>query len=114
MERRNISRTGKRLFVRFGNGKDEKVAFTTDLSKNGLCIKTSYVFNPGTHLRIQLTLPDNKVIELAGEVRWAKQVPANLLRYTKKAGMGVLLRPITDEYRRYFATLEQGVKGSDR
>ena len=112
MNKRRNDRIGKRLFVRFGKEKPDKVGFTEDVSETGLFIKTNTVFNPGTHLKLELTLPDEKVIQVAGLVMWAKQVPQNLLRFTKKCGMGVRLTQNSEHFTRFVAMLNRESKGA--
>jgi len=68
------------------------VGYTTDISATGLFIKSSTIFPPKTVLKIALTLPDERVILLSGEVMWSKRVPPQLARLVRKNGMGVRLR----------------------
>lgn len=112
MEKRSKDRIGKRLLVKFGMEKPEKLGFTEDVSPTGLFIKTSAVFKPGTLLRIELTLPDNRALPMAGQVVWAKQVPQNLLRFSKKSGMGIRLTQACDDYKRFMAALGGKIKGT--
>ena len=112
MEKRSKDRIGKRLMVKFGAEKPDRLGFTEDISPTGLFIKTSVVFQPGTHLRIELTLPDNRTILVTAQVMWAKQVPHNLLRFTKKSGMGVRLIQAGDDYKQFTAGLGNGIKGT--
>jgi uncharacterized protein (TIGR02266 family) len=112
MEKRSKNRIGKRLIVKFGTEKPDRLGFTEDVSPTGLFIKTSAVSQPGTLLRVELTLPDNRTIRVAGEVMWAKQVPHNLLRFTKKSGMGLRLTQAGDDYKRFLAEIGGGIKGT--
>ncbi|HSG05432.1 MAG TPA: PilZ domain-containing protein, partial [Nitrospiria bacterium] len=89
MEKRNRKRTDKRLLVKFGKDSARITGFTGDLSHQGIFIKSNMVFNPGTILKLELTLPDKSVIKLEGRVMWAKKVPPSLHRITKKSGMGI-------------------------
>ena len=112
MEKRSKDRVGKRLFVKFGKEKPEKVGFTEDVSPTGLFIKTTTVFQPGTVLRIELTLPDHRTLLMAGQVMWAKQVPQSMLRLIKKSGMGVRLMQAGDDYKQFMTRLGDGIKGT--
>jgi len=92
MEKRPATRVLKRLFVRFGKELPTYVGYTTDISATGLFIKSSTIFPPQTVLKIALTLPDDRVVLLSGEVMWSKRVPPQLARLVRKNGMGVRLR----------------------
>ena len=85
-------RLRKRLQLKFGIDMPNQVAFTEDISQQGLCIKTAMVLVPGSRLKIDLTLPDGSVTRLAGVVMWAKKVPPRMLHMVKKCGMGVYHR----------------------
>jgi len=112
MEKRSKNRIGKRLIVKFGTDKLDRLGFTEDVSPAGLFIKTNIVSPPGTQLRIELTLPDNRTIMVAGVVMWAKQVPASLVRFTKKNGMGLRLTQFGEDYNRFIAEVGGGSKGT--
>jgi hypothetical protein len=87
-DKRNITRFKKRLAIRFGIDEATRVAFTEDLSRTGMFIKTPNICPPNTKIRIIFEIADNKV-ELLARVMWAKKVPANLFHLVKKCGMGV-------------------------
>jgi hypothetical protein len=112
MEKRSKNRIGKRLIVKFGTEKPDRLGFTEDVSPTGLFIKTSNVAPPGTLLRIELTLPDDRTILVVGVVMWAKQVPYSLLRFTKKNGMGLRLTQTGDDYNRFLTEIGGGAKGT--
>ncbi len=67
----------------------DALGFTDDLSPQGLFIKTRSIFAPGTVLKIELTLPDDQIIRLTGQVMWAKRVDPSMVRFVKKSGMGI-------------------------
>ncbi len=106
MEKRGKKRFLKRLFVRFGDQKPDRVAFTHDLSSNGIFLKTTVIFPPNTKLHIELTLPDDKIIHCRGVVMWAKRIPSALNRVIQKHGMGVHLLTIPDEYKTLIERLQ--------
>ncbi len=112
MEKRNKNRIGKRLIVKFGLEKPDNLGFTEDISPTGLFIKTSTVFQPGTLLRVELSLPDDRTIRVAGQVMWAKRVPNSMLRFTKKSGMGLRLTQAGDDYKRFIVEIGGGIKGT--
>ena len=99
-------RISKRLSVRFGPDQLEALGFTDDLTSISLFIKTNRVFVPSTVLKIQITLPNDKKIDLTGKVVWAKKVPLNLIRHVKKSGMGIHLLKIPEPYTQFIRTLQ--------
>ena len=90
-EKRDLKRKRKRLKVRFGVEYPKRVAFTEDLSDQGMFIITGQPERPGTLLIIDMTLPDETEVIAYGRVRWAKKVPPHLIRVSSKGGMGVAL-----------------------
>ena len=112
MEKRNKNRIGKRLIVKFGTDKLDRLGFTEDVSPTGLFIKTNIVSPPGTQLRVEMTLSDNSTIQVAGVVMWAKQVPQSLVRFTKKNGMGLRSTQSGEDFKRFVAEISGGVKGT--
>ncbi len=88
-EKRDLKRHRKRLTVRFGVDDPNRLAFTEDISSQGLFIKTPNVCTPGTLIRVDLTLPDDRIVRMEAQVRWAKKVPPQMLRMVQKGGMGV-------------------------
>jgi hypothetical protein len=87
-DNRDIVRHKKRLAVRFGIDEVNRVAFTEDVSRTGMFIKTANICPPNTKIRIEFEIANNKV-ELVGRVMWAKKVPQNLFHLVKKSGMGI-------------------------
>jgi hypothetical protein len=103
-EKRDIKRFKKRLSLKFGNDAPTKVAFTEDLSPNGLFVKTITPAPPGTRIKIELTMPDGNIALFEGMSRWRKSVPPQVIHLVNKKGMGVkILKFISGEdyYRRY-------------
>lgn len=100
---RDVKRHRKRLTMKFGVDLPSRVAFTDDISREGMCIRTAMVCPPGSRLTIELNLPDGTVAKLGGKVMWAKKVPANMVHLVKKCGMGIRITGILsgeEEYRR--------------
>lgn len=112
MDKRGKDRITKRLFVKFGLEKPDKVGFTEDISPSGLFIKSSVIFPPGTPIQIELELSDHRFVRLTGEIVWAKKVPQNLLRVSKKSGMGIRLVQAGEDYNQYSTELENKIKGT--
>jgi len=97
-DKRCYRRLRKRLQLKFGIDMPNQVAFTEDISLQGICIKTAMVRVPGSRLKIDLMMPDGNVTRLAGVVMWAKKVPPRMLHLVKKCGMGVkIIRVISGE-----------------
>jgi hypothetical protein len=103
-EKRNILRLKKRLSIKIGTEAPAKVAFTEDLSLDGLFIKTVSPSPPGTRLKIEITLPDGNIVLMDGISRWRKSAPAQVIHLVNKKGMGVkILKFISgeDHYRNF-------------
>lgn len=88
VDKRSISRNKKRIPVRFGTDEYRHMGYTDDVSPGGIFIQTTSVLKPGGLLQVQLNTQDGEVILFTGQIRWAKRVPAQLIRKIK-AGMGV-------------------------
>jgi len=102
-EKRNIIRLKKRLSLKFGTDAPTKVAFTEDLSPNGLFVKTVSPVPPGTRVIIELTLTDGEIVLIEGMSRWRKSAPPQVIHLVNKKGMGIkILKFISGEvfYRR--------------
>jgi hypothetical protein len=87
--RRTPERHKKRLSIRFGIEEASRVAFTEDISINGMFIKSCNVCPPNTRLRVEFSLENDIPVILEARVMWAKKVPQNLFHLVKKSGMGV-------------------------
>ncbi len=97
-EKRIIKRVRRRLSLRFGHDKPVRMAFTEDVTDDGIFIKTTNLYKPGTQVTIELILPDEVKVTLIGMVRWSKKVPPNMIHLVKKAGLGVkILHFVTGE-----------------
>ena len=104
MERRGLKRVAKRLSVRFGMNQPDTLRFTDDLAPMGLFIKTSTIFPPGTVLKIQATLPDDKKIDLTGKLICAKKIPPSLIHHIKRGGMGMRPLQVPAAYSQFLTT----------
>ena len=103
-EKRDIKRHKKQLALRFGI-----LAFSDDISANGIFIKTPNITPPGTIIRIELTLPNNEKVIFEAIVRWVKKVTPPLIHLENKFGMGVKITQfITGEasYQQFIANCE--------
>ncbi|RQW83424.1 MAG: pilus assembly protein PilZ [Geobacter sp.] len=88
-EKRIIKRVRRRLSLRFGQDKPVRMAFTEDVTDDGMFIKTTNLYRPGTQITIELTLPDEIKVTIIGMVKWSKKVPPNMIHLVNKAGLGV-------------------------
>lgn len=79
----------KRISVMFGVDEPCRVAFTEDVSAQGLFIKSMNVCPPNTKVKVQFLLEDKHKVLLEARVMWAKKVPQNLFHLVKKSGMGL-------------------------
>ena len=87
--KQDVRRIKKRISIRFGIDEAVTLAFTEDISKSGMFIKTFRVIPPNSRIRIKFDINDESRVELEARVMWAKKVPANLFNMVKKSGMGV-------------------------
>jgi len=76
----------KRLEVKFTSGRDSYKGILSNLSQNGLFIRTNRGFTPGTVIDIELIMPDGTLSLLKGIVRWASKTHLAI-----KNGMGIEL-----------------------
>jgi uncharacterized protein (TIGR02266 family) len=100
MEKRVHKRVFRRLDVKFTSGDISRNAITSNISDNGIFVRTRKVLNQGTELDLELTLPSGEVIQLRGRVARAIITPLH-----NKDGMGVELTEIPPEYTEFIKTL---------
>jgi hypothetical protein len=77
----------KRLEVTFSSGGTSFKGILSNISQNGVFIRTNRGFAPGTTVDIQVVMPDNSISHLAGIVRRTVKTPLTAM----KNGMGVEL-----------------------
>jgi len=80
-------RLRKRIPLRFGVEAPTKIAFTENITREGMFIQSALVIMPGTRLLVELTPPEGKVL-LEAEVRWAKKIHPHML-HKIKGGIGL-------------------------
>ena len=105
---RSQERKHRRLKLRFGEEKPERIAFIGNASSEGLYIITGQPERVGSLLQLEISLPDGQTVLAEGQVRWAKKVPPNLIRLSRAAGMGVKFTRISsgrETYEEYLAGL---------
>jgi hypothetical protein len=86
-DKRWVTRQHKRITLRYGIDEPNKVAFTDDVTREGLFIRSAVVVNPGTRLKVELSPAEGQIL-LEAEVRWARKIPPQML-HRLKGGMGV-------------------------
>lgn len=92
---RTSDRVSHRGKVKYGiNRASENIAFITDLSKTGICIKTNHIYEPGTKLSL-LVETRGKSFHGEGIVMWSKRAPGKLAQF-KKCGMGIQFKETPD------------------
>ncbi len=104
LNRRKTERIRKRLPILYGSKNKMFKAHTMDISTDGLSIKTHHVFAPRTPLTLQLMVDGNS-LSAKGEVRWAKKVPPDLLKFTN-GGMGLRFTMKSDQVKEFFKALQ--------
>jgi hypothetical protein len=88
-EKREIKRRRRRIALRFGSNEANRLAFTDDVSPDGMFIRTANTCSPGSVLKVSLILQDEKCISFEARVMWAKKVPPQLINLANKSGMGI-------------------------
>jgi Tfp pilus assembly protein PilZ len=78
----------KRLEATFSSGGLSYRGILSNLSRNGLFIRTNRGFAPGSTVDIELVMPDNKVCRLKGIVKRTIKTP---MLSSMKNGMGIEL-----------------------
>ncbi|NIT26870.1 MAG: hypothetical protein GTN53_30655 [Candidatus Aminicenantes bacterium] len=86
--KRFLDRLPIKLFIKYGREQATYVGFSTDISNNGIFLKSNKSFEPETTLKLQITLPDGKIIDLKGTVVWAKKL-ASKEGQLEVNGMGI-------------------------
>jgi hypothetical protein len=76
IKRLEALRTKRRLAVRFGAARPDRLGYTQNISESGLYIETNYLIDPGTNLQIEIETP-GKRFEMWATVMWARRIPPN-------------------------------------
>jgi hypothetical protein len=94
--------------VRYGLGRPDKTAFTTNISKTGAFLRTNQVLKPGTTIQVEFVFPDQP-FSLWAQVMWSKKVPAQMA-HILLCGMGVRFINPGPEWEVFFAAWESSKK----
>jgi len=107
MNKRKGPRFTKRLEARFIANEESFVGITSNLSEDGLFIRTKRGFAPDSILDVELTMPDGKLSFIRGIVKRTVKVPLSV-----KNGMGIELLKKDETYMRYVKSLREDEKSS--
>jgi curved DNA-binding protein CbpA len=104
MERRKHARIPQRLYLTVDELPGRNIAFTGDLSQDGISIETHAPLNMGSTVTIKLSLPTGKTLNLIGHVRWAARNSASKGGMTRY-GIGISLNKVPEEFQRFITSL---------
>lgn len=99
MNARNEKRVKKSLLAYSDGDSSDLFGVISNISKNGMFIESSNVFEPNSELTFMLAIY-NETYYLRGEVRWAKD-PGDQFPEGVPTGMGVRLIEAPVEYLNY-------------
>ena len=88
VEKRKARRKISRTQVRFGETECDKIAFTSNLSRDGFFVRTNRSLPPGRLLFFEFQLSDGRRIRVQGRVVHASRNPAQMAR-VRRSGMGI-------------------------
>jgi uncharacterized protein (TIGR02266 family) len=94
MEKRRSKRKIRRLEIKFITRDDGLTGITSNLSKEGLFIRTQKGLPPGTVLNLSLYLPSGEAVKLSGKVIRTVKTQIQSL----KNGMGIELSDSPEIY----------------
>ncbi len=89
-EKRKITRSLKKLKLKYGISRATSLAFTEDVSETGVFVRTVNVMGPGVIMLVELFMPDNLPVTFEAKVVWSRRVPGSLI-HLSKGGMGLLI-----------------------
>ncbi len=104
--KRQSARHRKRLETTFAADAEVYRGITSDISDGGIFIRTRYGFVPGTVIKIELYLPENKISKLKGKVKRSIRTPIASL----KNGMGVEILEKDSSYTIFLNSMNDGNK----
>ena len=79
---------------------------TSDISENGIFIRTRYGFVPGTIIKIEIYLPEDKISKLKGKVKRSTRTQIASL----KNGMGIEIIEKDSNYTIFLNSMDEGNK----
>lgn len=107
MEKRQCRRKIRRLQIEFSDGTESNTGISSDLSCNGLFIRTRKSFREGTVISMELELEKGLTIPLTGIVKRSFKTQVSLRTHMAqhKNGMGVELTEVPVLYEEYVRKL---------
>jgi uncharacterized protein (TIGR02266 family) len=99
VERRIATRHAVQITVDFETEHGFYSGFTEDLSGGGLFVATHAVQSAGTRLSLELTMPDESVVRVAGIVRWTREPGDRDRGGPELPGMGVQFGSLSERDR---------------
>jgi Tfp pilus assembly protein PilZ len=106
VDKRDNTRTRKRLMVKFGTNKTDRTGFSKNISETGLLIGTNQVFKPGTTIQVEIQFPE-RTVSMWAKVVWAKMVPPQLA-HVLECGMGVCFVEAPQDWLEFFQNWQAG------
>ncbi len=106
-DKRDKKRLRKRLTLRFGITQPTRIAFTEDISPEGMFIKTTNISAPGSTVLIDIDIQENLTVSLEARVMWAKKVPPQMIHLVRKSGMGVRITRFTSGEEHYLKLCQE-------
>ena len=104
--KRQFTRHKKRLETTFAADSVVHTGITSDISDEGIFIRTRYGSVPGTVIKIELYLPEDKISKLKGKVKRSIRTPM----VSFKNGMGVQILEKDSSYTIFLNTMNGGNK----
>jgi len=106
MEQRKDKRFDIRLYVKLKSGSKSSWGLLSDVSKNGLFVKSTQNFSKDAVIDIELFMPDNSVSILKGVVRRNVELPET----HRKFGMGIEIIQKNEVYTKFLRSLGEQIK----
>jgi len=77
IENRKFRRFGQKLMVRIHSGDSRSCGIMSDVSQNGMFIRSEGVFEENMIVLIELVLPDNRISSLTGRIKRKMRIPGS-------------------------------------
>ncbi len=106
MERRKDERFDIKLYVKLKSGSKSSWGLLSDVSRNGLFVKSTQNFSKDAVVDIELFMHDNSVSLLKGVVRRNVELPET----HRKFGMGIEIIQKNKVYMKFLRTLGEQIK----
>lgn len=104
MERRKHTRIPHRLCLTIDELPGRNIAFTTDVSQDGISIVTQTPLAMGRSVTIKLALPTGKTLNIIGHVRWVERNPLSK-GGMNQYGIGISCQNMPEEFQHFITSL---------